>query len=158
MKEFLREWYQAKGPRWCANQLGKSYDAIREMAHRERLSFAGTKRDRIRRHLEDRLLKDGWKQTSLDLGLSEGTTRRWAKKFGIEEPLDARGARPKEISEDHQRRILTDYPRHSTNVIARGCGLSNDVVIGFLKRRCLYVGYGRRRPGEGDLRLCRKRG
>lgn len=144
MREFLQKWYQDKGPRWCAKQLGKSYDSIKEMAHREGLNFAGSKRDRIRKHLEDRLLEDGWRKTAFDLGLSEGTVRRWAKKFSVKEPLDARGAKPMELSEDQQRLILASYPERSTNIIAGESGLSNDVVIGFLKRRCLYIGYGRR--------------
>ena len=73
MKEFLQKWYCEKGPRWCAEQLGKSYENVKQSAHTLGLSYRTARMERIRSHLSDRLLADGWKKVSADLGLSDGT-------------------------------------------------------------------------------------
>lgn len=144
MKEFLQKWYEAKGPIWCSEQLKKSHGIIRQTAHMMGLNYRKAKQDRIRIHLSERLLVDGWKKVEMDLGLSEGTAYLWAKKLGIKGPSDARGAKPAELSEDQRRAILEQYPLKSTDVIADSTGLTNDIVIGFLQRNGRYIGFDRR--------------
>jgi len=144
MKEFLQKWYEKNGPGWCSEQLGKSQGVVRQMAHTMGLNYRRARQDRIRTHLSERLLKDGWSKVAEDLGLSDGKARRWAKKFGMDEPPDDRGAKPTELSEDQRDEVLGQYPLKSTNVIARSMGLTNDIVIGFLQRSGRYVGFDRR--------------
>jgi transposase len=144
MKEFLQRWYEEKGIGWCAKQLGKSYGSVTQTAHTMGLSYRKAKQERIRIHLSERLLVDGWKKVETDLGLSEGKAYLWAKKLGIDGPPDGRGAKPTELSDDQRKAILEQYPLKSTNVLAGLTGLTNDIVIGFLQRNGRYVGFDRR--------------
>jgi len=144
MKEFLQRWYEEKGIEWCAERLGKSCGSIKQMAHTMGLNYRKAKQERIRSHLSERLLVDGWKKVEADLGLSEGKAYLWAKKLGIKGPPDERGAKPTELLENQRKVILEQYPLRSTNAIASLTGLTNDIVIGFLQRSGRYIGFERR--------------
>jgi len=144
MKEILTENYESKGPKWCAQETGCSEGYVKVTASKMGLSYARANRNRIRRYLQDNLAVDGWSACANILGLSECSTRRWAKKFSIDGPPDARGARPTNLTDEQVNRVLESYPELSTNVLARCLGLTNDIVIGFLKREGRYLGFDRR--------------
>jgi intein/homing endonuclease len=55
-----------------------------------------------------------------------------------------RGAKPTVLTETQQVHILGEYPTKSTDRISIELGLSNDVVIGYLKRNGKYLGFNRR--------------
>lgn len=134
-------------------KLGKSCTVVKQTAHTMGLNYRKAKQDRIRIHLSERLVEDGWKKVATDLGLSEGRVRLWAAKLGIKGPPDGRGAKPTELSKEQMSMILEQYPLKSTNVIADSMGLTNDIIIGFLKRMEKYLGFERR----ADLVVDKKR-
>lgn len=144
MREFLKQWYCEKGPSWCAVQLREPYENVKQIAHVMGLNYRLARQERIRKYLSENLIANGWKQATLDLGLSDGKVRQWAKNFGIAEPPDDRGSKPTELSEDQRKVILEMYPHDSSNIIAASMGLTNDIVIGFLQRSGKYVGAERR--------------
>lgn len=144
MKEFLVTHYESKGPKWCAERTGRSEGCVKVAATKMGLNYARAKRERIRRYLRDNLEELGWKRCSLELGLAEVTTRRWAKKFGIQGPPDGRGAKPTKLTHEQVSIIRSDYPQLSTDALAKRIGLTNDIVIGFLKREGSYLGFSRR--------------
>lgn len=113
------------------------------------------KGQRIKDHLSERLLVDGWKRTAGDLKLSEGTIRRWAKNLELECPPDDRGAKPTELTKEQEGIVLFGYPIKSPWLIAKEIGLTGEVVIGFLKRRGLYQGVNRRASAVVDKEFFR---
>ena len=142
-KEFLTKWYESKGPKWCAEETGKSYGAIKQMASSMGLRWADSRRDQIRKHLEAHLA-DGWGLAARQLNLSEGSVRRWAKKLQIQGPPDARGAKKKEVSDEQSKRILDSYPQMSCVAIGNREGLTRDVVERVLRDSGAYLGFNRR--------------
>ena len=66
-----------------------------------------------------------------------------------------RGAKPTTLTGEQESLILSSYPSKSTNEIASVLGLSNDIVIGFLKRRGTYLGFDRRIGSSVDRRFFR---
>lgn len=144
MKKFLKKWYCEKGPVWCSEQLGKKSGNVQQMAHKLGLNYRKARQERIRGYLLERLLSDGWRRAAEGLGLSEGKVRLWAKKFGVEGPPDDRGAKPIELTKEQERMVLEGYPVKSPWLIAKEIGLGGETVKGFLERRGLYQGYGRR--------------
>lgn len=119
--QFLIDNCCAKGPRW---PIGR--------------------RESIRKYLEKNLIKRGWKKTACDLGLAVGTVRKWAKKFGIKEPPDNRGAKPTKLSVDEEDFILSLYPGKTPWQIASEMDIGPWAIVGFLERKNLYKGFARR--------------
>jgi hypothetical protein len=144
MDDFIIKWYMEKGPRWCAEQLGISYESAKQKAHSMGLSFRKAKEGRVRAHLELHLLVDGWKKCAKDMGLAEGTIRNWAKKLGVPVPPDDRGLDPYPLTCEQKQTILSGYPKESTNRLAQSMGLTNDIVVSFLQREGKYIGLDRR--------------
>jgi len=144
MREFLEKWYCEKGPKWCAEQLGKSVGSVQQTAYAMGLNYRMARMEKIRKHIGENLKVDGWKKVANDLELPIGNVREWAKKLGIEGPPDARGAKPTELTKEQEEVVLTMYPEKSPWVISKETGLTGEVVLGFLKRRGLYQGFSRR--------------
>jgi hypothetical protein len=109
-----------------------------------------TRKEAIRSFLLKRLKIDGWKQSSIQLKLSEGIVRKWAKKFKIEGPPDQRGSKPTNLTEEQKSIIYNMYPQISTSKIAPLINSTNDIVIGFIKRNGKYVGFNRRADTSVD--------
>ena len=142
-KEFLAKWYEEKGPKWCAEVTGLSYESVKQSAHMMGLRWDKAKRYRIGSFLRDNLKDKGWAESARELGLAEGTVRRWAKKLGIEGLPDGRGSKPKVLTKEQQEMIRSEYPAKSCQAVASDVGLSRDVVEMFLRDEGLYIGMDR---------------
>ncbi len=143
-KGFIRQWYEKRGPQWCAERTGLSYGSVKQLAHSMGLRWDKARRGRIESHLRNYLKEDGWHKVAADLGIAEGTARRWAKKFDIEGPPDGRGAKRTKLSEEQVGLIVGNYPERSCVEIGDILGLSRDIVERVLRDAGLYLGFGRR--------------